>query len=162
MKTFEEFICEAGHSFKAGDVVEVRWHDTTGSVSHGTTNIDKASGSYAHARHPNIPGLMIKVHQGSGKETGHSAVRGHYALHPVNQSVSEGFVVGKPGTHVHQIDPKKHYVIDFDGGPGLANPWKIHSSHDTREAAKKVADKIDHDAKSGQQLLHSFPEHFKK
>lgn len=87
MKSFQEFIAEAaatkpgGGNFQVGDVVHVKWHSTTDPVSHGTTNIDKASDAYAYARHPNIPSLTIKVHQGSGRQPGASSVRGHYAFH---------------------------------------------------------------------------------
>ena len=83
MKTFQEFLHEIKiHKFEVGDVVHVRWHQgSSDPVSHGTTKIDRASDTYAHAQHPTIPSLKLKVHQGSGRETGASRVQGHYRLH---------------------------------------------------------------------------------
>jgi len=82
-------VQEASQRFNVGDVVHVKWHSTSKPVNHGTTNIDKASATFAHAKHPES-GDTIKVRQDTGAEAGASDVKGHFKFH---KKVSEALDV---------------------------------------------------------------------
>lgn len=85
-EAYISMITEAPVTFEPGEVVSVKWHENGHETDHGTTNIDKATKSFAHAPHPTIKDLMIKVHQGSGAEPGAGGaygLRGRYKFHKV-------------------------------------------------------------------------------
>lgn len=124
--------------FNVGDPVKVMWHTTSKPVGHGTTNIDKVTGAYAYARHPET-GETIKVSKDTGKEPGASDIKGHFRFRKLAESVNAPSLhVGDPLKIVGNVQHAGETGVFVDSAPSgrfiivrLDSDGTKHSFHES-------------------------------
>jgi len=92
----EEAKVDSSHTFQHGDVVNVHYRDISGKTFHGKANVDKATSSFVHLKHPKID-EVLKFHNGVNGKGGNqvgtvpgSRAGGYVISKAMNEDLEEG------------------------------------------------------------------------